>query len=143
MAQRGVSLTPACTDPYPSCWTLQARSHSQDSHDGPEGATSWPDVTPECPSLEGEMQVSQVFLQPPTPLKVQVPCERAPSLGNEKERGSEGRERGGRSGSLVQGGEASPIHSQGSGFWFWLPPLGLVFLPPSLLLTFVMYKIRK
>lgn len=88
------------------------------------------------------MPVSQVSLWLSTPLKVQGSCERMPSLG-ERERGSEGGERDDFSGSLVQGGEASPIHSQRSGFWFRLPPLGLLFLPPSLLLILVMYKIGK
>lgn len=53
------------------------------------------------------------------------------------------RERGGLRGSLAQGREASPVSSQGSGFWFRLPPLDLVFLPPSLFLALVIYKIGK
>lgn len=56
----------------------------------------------------------------------------------EGEGGEEGSEVG--SGSLAQGRGGRPLRSQGSGFWFRLPAPGLVFLPPSLLLTSADYE---
>ena len=85
---------------------------------------------------------------PPTPWLVATPCSRrnamlpckdAHGIWMPRSQKGEGGRRAGRWSQHKPGQRrgGGPISGRGSGFWFQLPPLDLVFLPPSLFLSLV------